>query len=909
MYDGIGFSTVSNDGILFSTVPMTRDVANTRKFSMYELVNTSLPNGLIAGTHGFATVAMTKGMPDSLRIRVEAYCAYSHRSSAHDETYYSENPVNWFHAILPQGEHIVGRVAPVEFDYTGRTNRLARLFVFSKGKMPLIGGVAVLLKKARRLQEPWSGEARWLDEDTESERLFRNEPVAATKDAPSWRKKFGDSEGLNYARGFARLLAKNVNGGGKPIYFKTSAAHDVSGGELLSLFADLINLLPTSVRTSVAFSTYSAALPQGAVCHLRGVYDRDRAFDMAKVTQPWVDCEASTVHNASMLPEEEIESPKPMSQSGGGKVITTESRSRQTQSRRVQHLPAVRKKHDPLIWIFAAIAGVIVVGFVAFMLMMIVSTKKPQPPTQDDNNGNTIWSLAEDDATTSQKSNDTIIVTNLFQEYYNAAESELRKEKWDVGIVEKHLKKLSETNPIGEIPSGYHLLIKDLQLFIEQEEELKRLSDRCKKELDKFNPYESTDKLQLRLNNLEKLKSNIDKLWKQLKHGLKFDDDLYKKICDRITEYKQKINEVENRKETQRELSLFIKATNVVVGMPPKPKETTYEKAKDNIKLFKVYYYRNGYTSLTNAMAWFVPRKNPSDKKRIIDWGIEGEGWAISSESQHPIFTSRLILWLLDDTVYFDWSHCRDRNKGGKVWFASGETYDLKHDCFGDCDDVYEKWEEKCSPVRYLVKWDVSTKTGEEEVSSDPILRSEFSIQQAISHVKKNEVNKKEREVKNCRDAVADIKKKIAEVNTNLNTIVDKIETYQNLTNKIANAESAIDKIKKQLRENSFDLDSGKKQKKKLSKSDRDKLESERDKNSEEKKKLNEDANKISIEILEGRKKQLNNKLSRLNKDKEDADERLKKAENDLDNAQNNPNFKAELREKRFRVEVEGGNQ
>ena len=38
---------------------------------MYELINTSVPNGLIAGTHGFATVAMTKGMPDAIRRRIE----------------------------------------------------------------------------------------------------------------------------------------------------------------------------------------------------------------------------------------------------------------------------------------------------------------------------------------------------------------------------------------------------------------------------------------------------------------------------------------------------------------------------------------------------------------------------------------------------------------------------------------------------------------------------------------------------------------------------------------------------------------------------------------------------------------------------------------------------------------------
>lgn len=272
---------------------------------MYELVNTSLPNGLIAGTHGFATVAMTKGMPDSLRSRVEAYCAYAHRTNAHDASYNRENPVNWFHAVLPQGDHVVGRTAPAEFDYTGRTNRLARTFVFGKNAMPLVGGARVLVLERARLSEPWQGEARWLDEDLETEARLRREQIGGTADAPAWRRMFGDVDGFDFARKFARLLAKNVRQGGKTVSFKTSAARDADGMELLALFADLIDLLPFNLRSDVAFSTYSASWPNGSVCHLRGVYDRDRAFDMAAATQPWVDCENRTVHNAAALPIED----------------------------------------------------------------------------------------------------------------------------------------------------------------------------------------------------------------------------------------------------------------------------------------------------------------------------------------------------------------------------------------------------------------------------------------------------------------------------------------------------------------------------------------------------------------------------------------------------------------------------
>ncbi len=272
---------------------------------MYELTNTSLPNGLIPGTHGFATVAMTKGLPDSLRTRLESYCAYSHRTSAHDATYFRENPVNWFHVVLPQGEHVAGRVAPADFDYTGRTNRLARLLVFPKGEMPAIGGADVLRKEFAQLTAPWSGEARWLEDDKLTAGRLRREIPAVREDAPTWCAMFGGEEGLRLAEGFARQLAKNVTGGGNAIYFKTSAARDADGTKLLALFAELVNLLPVANRQRVTFSTFPSALPQGTVCHLRGVYDSDRAFEAASASQPWVDCERGIVHNAAMLPPEE----------------------------------------------------------------------------------------------------------------------------------------------------------------------------------------------------------------------------------------------------------------------------------------------------------------------------------------------------------------------------------------------------------------------------------------------------------------------------------------------------------------------------------------------------------------------------------------------------------------------------
>ena len=114
---------------------------------MFELVNTSLPNGLLPGTHGFATVAMTRGLADNLRRRLEDLSAYVHKTSAHDATYETLNPVAWSHLILPRGEHVLGRVAAAPFDYTGRTNRLARLVCLSAAEAKAFNAAETLQRE------------------------------------------------------------------------------------------------------------------------------------------------------------------------------------------------------------------------------------------------------------------------------------------------------------------------------------------------------------------------------------------------------------------------------------------------------------------------------------------------------------------------------------------------------------------------------------------------------------------------------------------------------------------------------------------------------------------------------------------------------------------------------------------
>ena len=183
---------------------------------------------------------------------------------------------------------------------------------------------SVLTKEYARLSEAWSGAARWLESDKLTVGRLRLEFPPTNCDAPSWRAMFGDAEGLSLAKGFARLLAKNLSMAGRTIYFKTSVTYDIDGTKLLALFRDLIDLFPVVDRRNITFSTYPVALPQGTICHLRGVYDRDRIFDAATATQPWVDCEKGVVHNASLLPPEEAKPHKIEPKVGTAPVQTTQ---------------------------------------------------------------------------------------------------------------------------------------------------------------------------------------------------------------------------------------------------------------------------------------------------------------------------------------------------------------------------------------------------------------------------------------------------------------------------------------------------------------------------------------------------------------------------------------------------------
>lgn len=525
---------------------------------MYELINTSLPNGLIAGTHGFATAAMTKGVSDVLRGRLEALCVYTHRTSVHDATYYQQNPVNWFHVVLPQGEHVVGRVAPSEFDYTGRTNRLAKLRIFGAQEMPSVGAADVLQKEKAWFSQEWQGNPRYLDEDRNTcGHLRMLNPVQASS-APAWDALFG-ANGSRLAQQFAWQLEKNVSSGGKAIYFKTSASFDVSGERLLGLFADLINLLPSDIRAKVAFSTYPVSLPGGTSCHLRGIYDRDKFFDASAAIQAWVDCENAKIVHPEMLPAQGSAKPQTPVLEKGKESASTSSQVRQHDGPKFSIPKAsgrgpdphsyqnffAPKKQGPDVLVISLIVGTVIIllGSAGVFFWMMQSNKKQM----------------EDSGAAA------------------AVEEQIRSLETEREIAER---KAEEERKAQQL--------KELEQKQKAEKEEKERARKQQEEADAAKEKEIAEK----------------------REAAKKAEDAAKREAEKAA----KLAEARNKQKTA-----FTTAKVEGKGVPPKP-QTGFAKALDNPSEFCVYYYAG--MVLTNEVAGYKAKKDPLNKQKIIDHAL-----------------------------------------------------------------------------------------------------------------------------------------------------------------------------------------------------------------------------------------------------------------------------------------------
>lgn len=718
---------------------------------MIELVNTSVPNGLIAGTHGFATVAMTRGTPDGLRGRLEALCAYSHRTSAHDESYWRENPVNWFHAILPGGESVTGRVAPCDFDYTGRTNRIARLRCHKRGELTKRGAAFALMRGRDWYAEGWSGEPRHLEDNSAEAarlKLFDNDDGVAG--APAWRRTFGE-RGEEYARGLARQLERNILGGGKTIWFKTSAGWDRSGERLLELFSEVIGMMPAEMRGRATFATYPAATAGGAGWGMRGVHDTDKAFEAAKATSAWVDCERGRVENAELLPagyeaDRTGALGRNQMQHGGTGATIAEGRTGAAgralgsmahgagTARRVANgarLLAPRKQRD---WFFigvvsAAVVGlVLLAGLVAWYAISGSGGNAGADKKEGTSEGTSEAKNAKKAKTEYDYETDRRDISNSCAQVKSA---------W--GKIEKESKgDYKQEGNAGTLQAMLNKVEPNANQMREHISRATNAFDRLEKAATQTNDYCNICEITNCMAEVRGWVNDAKKMMKEAEDtesGIKGRMEALKKEKGNAAKKKEKESrEAELKAQKAKaeadkgkkkagkpkayEGDLFEKVKEVRAGKPEKPSGGKGEE-------FRVYGYSKGEKKWIWRKAKWEAKRNPMDRGREgggttdyrlkVDVKGDGKKWdAEDAKALDVVFEGPVAVWVKGGVAHYDW-----RGEALAI-FKGGADADLRKACFGEKKEVHETWEKlRGGKVRYKVSGVAAGTEGRED--SKPI--------------------------------------------------------------------------------------------------------------------------------------------------------------------------------------------
>ncbi len=216
-----------------------------------ELIYTSAPRGLKAGSHGFCTVISTAGMNANLAQRLESLSGYRHVFGPQD-TNARLNPVVFSHLLLVMGGrpyHVLSRIADAGLDYTHRTNKLAHHVVLDVSER-VSAGPAWLLGQSGFLATTFDGQPRMLPVGRRPPE--GSETLGACR---HWARVTGDA-------GWGGVLAEATALGRKAyLIFRP-------GVEMLPLLAESLALLPPEKRWDITFSTYLTGLPPGVECQL-----------------------------------------------------------------------------------------------------------------------------------------------------------------------------------------------------------------------------------------------------------------------------------------------------------------------------------------------------------------------------------------------------------------------------------------------------------------------------------------------------------------------------------------------------------------------------------------------------------------------------------------------------------------
>ena len=234
-----------------------------------ELVYTSAPRGLRAGSSGFCTVACTRGMAPNYVELLESLSAYTTVYPPHHPRA-RLNPTSHSHYRFTLGGRqvdVLSRVAFAGADYSGRANKFAHHLVVDSDERAMGGPAWTLLRAGVTLQE-WVGEPRFLDRPRE---LPKGDSTPAPCDF--WARHAGDA-------GWAGVLAQSFMDEPRQPAFLVFEP----GAPMLELVAEALRLLHASRRWNVSFNTYFTTLPVGSSCVWRCCLRDSSALKQARRT-------------------------------------------------------------------------------------------------------------------------------------------------------------------------------------------------------------------------------------------------------------------------------------------------------------------------------------------------------------------------------------------------------------------------------------------------------------------------------------------------------------------------------------------------------------------------------------------------------------------------------------------------
>ena len=242
-----------------------------------ELIYTSAPHGLKAGSRGFCTVAFTEGMPPNYVPLCESLSGYRHLYAAQHDKYHKNPPSYSHYAFSIGGQHlsVLSRVASCALDYSGRTNKLAHHVIIDRSERQPCGPAA-LMSMSGFFEKAWDREPHVLKKS----KAVPKPAVLPVFRAPTWEQVAGDA-------GWAGVLAEHAMKEDAPpayIVYPPKLTDDTPD-ILLQLMTEALVWLPPQARWRVTFNTCFWVLPRGTECRWRCCLTDSEGLKVARRTR------------------------------------------------------------------------------------------------------------------------------------------------------------------------------------------------------------------------------------------------------------------------------------------------------------------------------------------------------------------------------------------------------------------------------------------------------------------------------------------------------------------------------------------------------------------------------------------------------------------------------------------------